>query len=389
MRAHLAWSSDPSDTFGRVYAVGEVARGFLALHAVAVNLFIVAPRATSPAGVWAASIVLVCWQVFISLRMRKPAGRTKPAFVADLLVTVAIILTTVVTVPPGGAPLSLAGYWAGGCAAYAAVFLNHRWGISFALTTSAALLVAPQHFAMERVGAAFITILFTVCLTILVRQFRVALEEQEQARLRSAALAERERLSRIVHDGALQVLALVEREGPSLGPRGERLAALARESEAQLRIHLQDREVGEVEETETVNLVTALDKYESARVTVSTMASHVEAPRSLVDEVECALVEILKNVEKHAGPAAQVWILLDQERDDEVILWVRDNGAGMSAAQVQEAADSGRLGIRDSIVGRLNDLGGSAILKSSPGAGAEWELRFPIEVDEEGTDAGA
>lgn len=383
--------SRPSgDAFGRVYGVCEVARSLLGLHAITVNVFIVAPRSTHPGIVSAASAVLAFWQIYVSLQMRKPARRTKPLFMADLAVTVAIILLTVAVVPPGGAPLSLAGYWAGGCGAYAAVFLPYRWGVSFALTTSAALLVAPQHFAMERVGAAFVTILFTVCLTMLVTQFRTALEEQEQVRLRSAALAERERLSRIVHDGALQVLALVEREGPSLGPRGVRLAALARESEAQLRIHLQDREVGDVESTELLNMVSALEKYGSARVTVSTMASHVMASQSLVDEVESTLVEILKNVEKHAGADAQVWILVDQERDDEVILWVRDNGVGMSAAQVQEAADNGRFGIRDSIVGRMNDLGGSAILKSSPGAGAEWELRFPIEAEhQEESDDGA
>ena len=39
------------------------------------------------------------------------------------------------------------------------------------------------------------------------------------------------------------------------------------------------------------------------------------------------------------------------------------------------------MGIRDSIVGRMAGLGGTAILKSSPGAGAEWELRFPIDVE--------
>ena len=382
-KSQLLWCRDRRDVLGRMYTVCEVARSFLALHALIVNLLIVLPRAINPVGVVAASLALLYWQIFISLRMRKPSRRTKPALLADLGVTLTIILTTNLTVPPGGAPLSLAGYWAGGCAAYAAIFLSYKWGVVFAVTTSAALLAAPEHFAMERVGAAFVTILFTACLGNLVTQVRATLEEQEEERLRSAALAERERLSRIVHDGALQVLALVEREGPSLGLRGIRLAALARESEAQLRAHLQDREISDIDHGAAVDLAAALDKYESARVTVSTMASLVKAPRALVDEVERTLAEILKNVEKHAGPEARVWILLDQELDDEVILWVRDNGVGMSAAQVQEAADNGRLGIRDSIVGRMNDIGGSAILKSSPGAGTEWELRFPIEEDDE------
>ena len=381
-RRQLLWFRDPNDLLGRVYTVCEIARGFLALHAVIVNLLIVLPRADNRIGVVAASLALIYWHVYISLRMRRPSRRTKPAHLADLGVTLTIILITDVTVPPGGAPLTLAGYWAVGCAAYAAIFRSYKWGVGFAVATSVAMLIVPQHFAMERVGAAFITILITACLGTLVTQFRATMEEQEQERLRSAALAERERLSRLVHDGALQVLALVEREGPSLGPRGIRLAALARESEAQLRGHLQDREIVDVEHSETIDLAAALDKYESARVTVSTMASLVMVPRVLVDEVEGTLAEILKNVEKHAGEDAKVWILLDQELDDEVILWVRDNGVGMSAAEVQEAADNGRLGIKDSIVGRMNDIGGSAILKSSPGAGTEWELRFPIEIED-------
>jgi hypothetical protein len=53
----------------------------------------------------------------------------------------------------------------------------------------------------------------------------------------------------------------------------------------------------------------------------------------------------------------------------------------MSAEQVTQAAEAGRMGIKGSIVGRITALGGSALLKSSPGAGAEWELRIPIDVE--------
>ena len=46
-----------------------------------------------------------------------------------------------------------------------------------------------------------------------------------------------------------------------------------------------------------------------------------------------------------------------------------------------DSPEQRRMGIRDSIVGRMAGLGGTAILKSSPGAGAEWELRFPVDVE--------
>ena len=381
LTAHSLWYRDRHDVLARVYTVVELARGLLGIHIVLVNLFIVLPRASNPAVVWGATAALSAWHVYISLRFRRPNRRTCAAHITDLAVTLLIVFSSVWAVPAGAAPLTLAGYWAGGAAAYAVLFHSIRCGVLFSLATAASLLAIPSHFTMERVSTSFVMILFTVCLGVLIAQFRATIIEQEQERVRSAALAERERLSRLVHDGALQVLALVEREGPSLGPRGIRLAALARESEAQLRSHLQDRDVLDVEHRTSVDLAAVLDKYESAKVTVSTMASLVQVPRFLADEVEGALAEILKNVDEHAGPDAEVWILLDQEMSDEVILWVRDNGVGMSAEQVEAAARKGRMGIRDSIVGRMAGLGGTAILKSSPGAGAEWELRFPIDVE--------
>ena len=86
-------------------------------------------------------------------------------------------------------------------------------------------------------------------------------------------------------------------------------------------------------------------------------------------------------MEKHAGPGAKAWVLLDQE-DSEVILWVRDNGVGMDLSEAASAGERGRLGIRDSIVGRMTALGGAAVVKSTLGEGTEWELRFPVKVGE-------
>ena len=51
----------------------------------------------------------------------------------------------------------------------------------------------------------------------------------------AAAAAERARLARAVHDGVLQVLALVQRRGPELGPEGAELGRLAGEQEPALR----------------------------------------------------------------------------------------------------------------------------------------------------------
>ena len=148
-----------------------------------------------------------------------------------------------------------------------------------------------------------------------------------------------------------------------------------------IRDSLQDRDVGAVSRSAEIDLAAALDKYASSRVTVSTMAGEVLVARYVCEELENTVQEILKNVERHAGEGAQAWILLDQEVDDEVILFVRDNGVGMDAAAARRAAEEGRFGIRDSIIGRISAIGGSAILKSAPDAGTEWELRVPTDVE--------
>lgn len=376
------WIRHPHDVLGRVYTLCAAVRGAAALHAIVVNLFVVLPLAHNGAGVVAVCLVIAIWTAVVSVLLSHPRHRNRWVFAVDLVVTLAVVLATRLVADGIDLPLTLAAYWGGGSAVYAAILLSTKWGLFQSAFVSAAYFLVPPFLTARRIEIVVLMALATFCLGALTSQFKATLEEQERVRARSAALAERERLARIVHDGALQVLALVEREAPTFGPRGMRLAALARESESQLRTLLRDREVGDDAQTPLVDLAATLDKYQSAWVTVSTMAGQVMVPRVVADEVEATLTEALTNVERHAGPDASTWVLLDQEAEDEVILWVRDNGVGMSAEVVTDASDRGRFGIRDSIVGRMASLNGSAMLKSTPGLGTEWELRFPVDMGE-------
>lgn len=382
LAAASSWFRHGYDLLGRAFTVVVVVRCVFALHAILSNVLLGLDEARHPVWLVAVCIAIGVWTLLVSWRLRRPSGRTPAVHAVDTAVTALIAGITPLIVDGVHVPYSLAGLWLGGCAFYTAVLASTYWGTLSVTVASAVMLLTSPGVSFQRVNVIIVVLVLTVMLGELMGQFKASVTEQERERIRSVALAERERLSRIVHDGALQVLALVEREGPQLGPRGVRLAALARESESQLRNLLRDREIVEEEETALVDLAAALDKYQSARVTVSTMAGQVIVPRLVVDEVEATLVEALKNVEKHAGENAQAWVLLDQEADDEVILWVRDNGAGMSADQVTDASIRGRMGIKDSIVGRMSALGGSAMLKSSPGLGTEWELRFPVDMGE-------
>ena len=86
--------------------------------------------------------------------------------------------------------------------------------------------------------------------------------------------------------------------------------------------------------------------------------------------------EALDNAARHAGPGARTYLLLES-LDDGVVVTVRDDGVGIAPGRLQQAASEGRLGISQSIVGRLNALAGSAQLTTDPGAGTEWELTVP------------
>lgn len=373
------WFAGRPDVLSRSFFVIICVRAVLAGYTVIYNQWELSAHATSQAGLVVINLVIIAWSVIISWLLRHPKGRTIWPPIADLVVVVAIMVVSPLVVPLEHAPVTLAGYWMAGPGLYASVLLSTRYGMLAALSVSVVFVVLNAQQPDRDWHVVMVLLLATAALGELMGQFKATIAEQERERTRSAALSERERLARIVHDGALQVLALVEREAPSLGPRGVRLATMARESESQLRTLLRDREIVDETVTPLVDLAAALDKFQSARVTVSTMAGLVMVPRHIVTEVEATLVEALKNVEKHAGEGAEAWVLLEQETDDEVILWVRDNGKGLDARQVQEAAERGRMGIKDSIVGRMESIGGSAMLRSAPGSGAEWELRFPTE----------
>ena len=57
---------------------------------------------------------------------------------------------------------------------------------------------------------------------------------------------------------------------------------------------------------------------------------------------------------------------------------VRDDGVGIAAGRLDEARRAGRLGVAQSIVARIESLGGTAILDSDEGIGTEWELTVPV-----------
>ena len=99
------------------------------------------------------------------------------------------------------------------------------------------------------------------------------------------------------------------------------------------------------------------------------------------DEFSRAIAQCIANVRRHADTGTAEVVLGGS--DTEVSAMVIDDGRGFA---LDERTD-GRLGVGTSIVGRLETIGGSAVVWSQPGKGTSVLLRVPVRVP--GDDEGA
>jgi signal transduction histidine kinase len=200
-----------------------------------------------------------------------------------------------------------------------------------------------------------------------------AQEQLRQAAAVSAAHAERDRLARGVHDSVLQVLALVQRRGETIGGEAAELGRLAGAQEVALRALVSPATSG-LAPTGMVDLRRVVAPLASAQVTISAPGVEVWLPASAALELGAAVTAATENVRRHCPPETKAWILLEDEREV-VTVTVRDDGPGIPAGRLDQAATQGRLGVTQSIRGRIADIGGRVTVTSEPGQGTELELR--------------
>lgn len=172
-----------------------------------------------------------------------------------------------------------------------------------------------------------------------------------------------------LHDSVLQTLALIQRQADD----PKQVASLARRQERELRAWLYADQTGP----------------STLRAALTEAGGEVEDERGIPVEVVCvgdielneglrALVqaarEAMMNAAKHSG-APGIDVYAEVEPSDEgqfVQVFVRDRGKGFDLAEV---ADD-RMGIRSSIIGRMERHGGSAQIRSAPGEGTEIRLEM-------------
>ncbi|TDC78084.1 ATP-binding protein, partial [Actinomadura sp. 7K507] len=257
---------------------------------------------------------------------------------------------------------------------------GRRLGVTAALVLAAANLVV-HAFAGTAGGTgstAFngIVLLFLAGLVVghVVRLAREAEARLARAVELESATRERERLARRIHDSVLQVLSMVRRRGGELGGEAAELGRLAGEQEAALRSLIGTAPAAPARDG--ADLRPLLTGHASPSVTVSTPATEVRLPAGAAAEIAAAVEAALGNVRRHCGDGARAWVLLE-DGPGGITVSVRDDGPGMPAGRLEEAAADGRLGVAQSIRGRIADLGGEVLITSAEGAGTEIEMTVP------------
>lgn len=373
------WSSPAAIAVeNRLFRALAVLRVVLLVNTVALNLYR-ADNFQRPALGAACVVVMVAWTGFAVWAYAEPRRRTVPLLVADLAIAIAMLLATPV-VKGDGFSASLPGFWVVG--ALIAWAIHYRWagGLAAGLLLAAADLSQRQDVGQSDYGNAFLLVIGGPIVGFMCGSLQQMATERDAAERAAAIAAERARLARAVHDGVLQVLALVQRRGRELGGEAAALGVLAGDQERELRalIRAQD-EVTTDPRGDEVDVAAELARLEHHRnVTVSTPGSPVELPTATADELVAATRACLDNVRLHVGEDAPAWVLL-QAFPDRVELSVRDDGPGIPAGRLEEAAAQGRLGVVESIRGRIADLGGTAELATGS-FGTEWEIVVPREA---------
>jgi len=344
------------------------------VNAIGLNIY----RADNFGHPRAGAVVLVgmtAWTAFAIWAYSDHRRRVPALLVADLAVAMAALLASPL-VKGEEFRATIAGFWVMG--ALFAWAIHWRWlgGLIAGVLLSVADLGVRAHVTQANYGNVFLLMIGGPIVGFMCGVLQQLATEREVAERAAAAAAERDRLARAVHDGVLQVLALVQRRGGELGGEAAELGRLAGEQESALRslIRQQDSLAGGASTAEDlVAALTALEREHPVRVAAPAEPVLLAGPRNA--EVVAAVRECLSNVARHVGPDAPAWVLVEAF-DDRVEISVRDEGGGIPAGRLDEAVEAGRLGVAQSIRGRISDLGGTASLTTGS-FGTEWEFVIP------------
>lgn len=360
----------------RLFRALAVLRLVVVVNAVALALYRGVDNYDRPAAGYAMLAAMVAWTAFATWAYADAGRRGVALLGADLGLTLALLaLTPIVKGPWFNA--TVPGFWVMAALFAWAIRFRSPGGFVAGFLIGGFDLFLREELSQTNYGNFFLLMIGGPIVGFLCGSLQEMAVQRDAAQQAAAAAAERARLARVVHDGVLQVLAMVQRRGAELGGDGAELGRLAGEQEARLRtlIRTQDALRDETD-SGVVDLADALARLrDRPGVDVAVPGGPVDLPAATADEVVAVVLACLDNVERHVGEGAPAWVLLEAFADH-VEVSVRDDGPGIPEGRLAEATAQGRLGVVESIEGRVRDLGGTATLTTGS-YGTEWELSVP------------
>jgi signal transduction histidine kinase/phage shock protein PspC (stress-responsive transcriptional regulator) len=227
-----------------------------------------------------------------------------------------------------------------------------------------------QPSALTVIGAAF-AVLAGVALALAPWALRLNRELMAERAAR-ARETERAEIAAHLHDSVLQTLAAIQQRSAP----GSEVARLARGQERDLRDWLfRSADGAPASDRDSVDVAlrehaAELETAHSVRFEVVVVGAGGAVPEALV----AAAKEAMLNAAQHAGGDVTVYL---ETGPSQVSIDVTDRGPGMDLA----AVPAGRMGVRESILGRMQRAGGEAHLVPGPGGrGTSVRLVLPVHV---------
>ncbi|MEU6679269.1 PspC domain-containing protein [Streptomyces sp. NPDC046853] len=199
------------------------------------------------------------------------------------------------------------------------------------------------------------------------------MQDLSEERLMRIRAQERAEVAAHVHDSVLHTLTLIQRNAENAGE----VRRLARAQERDLRQWLYKPEgTGKDEADEPDTLA------EAVRRNAAEVEDKHGVPIEVVIVGDCPLDdrltaqmqaarEAMVNAAKYGGEGGAVQVFAEVEGET-VFVSVRDRGPGFDLDSVPDD----RMGVRESIIGRMQRNGGTARLRAVPGGGTEVELEM-------------
>jgi signal transduction histidine kinase len=359
---------------------GLVVYRVVALVAAIVNLVRFGEQWQRPLLGLAVVAAMAVWTLVSSLRYLRLGDPVTACL--DLVLTALATASTLLVATPesvaAGGPV-ITTVWSAGPVLALAVALGWRGGLVGSIVTVAVLFGVRRIVDGDLLFDAQLLVVAGLAVGLAADTMRRSVEQLRAATALEAATAERERLARDIHDGVLQVLSLVKRRGAEL-TRTDRdapaleLARLAGEQEVALRRLITSAPVAGADGT--VDLSSRLAGVVPAHASLAVPAEPVMLPAAVVDELAAVVREASNNVLAHAGADAGLWVLVEDDPAS-VTVSLRDDGVGIPAGRLEQAAAEGHLGVAGSMRGRVQGLGGTITLHTAPEEGTEWEIVVP------------